>query len=365
MRRPRRWRLYPVRSAVAFIICLWFIYLFVSIESIGALQGQASFLKVVVRSSAISGANFSLRETNKTSALASSGIFSAVGSSRLSLLYNADAMIDLAAQREFNQTLCPTEPREKEHPKFVEFLEFFTRVFKEKYNNIPWWLDEGSLIGVGRAGAIVNADDDFDFFVLLPNATSPCRPGSLECTREEFNLLIHQFLLPLWEAGACIRRFTPDISKFDSERRLMYSFQIRKPNDLRDPMHCFNPRAPFAHMHFGMLNADGELETNKWVGPNSHPKDKLPLDLMLPVRRCRLGPSDAPCPFDIVGYLTLRNRGEYVRRSREGSCLLVKKKWSKARRVNQVKKVQLLHDCGYNSMIRLVKRFVDSDYDTC
>ncbi|RNF04300.1 hypothetical protein TraAM80_05214 [Trypanosoma rangeli] len=331
----------------------------------GTLQREVSSSDSVVRRSCSFNDKFPLRERNTTRVVASSGIFSHVGASRVLLIDDANAMVDLTMQRVFNKTLCPVEPMEKDHPKFVEFLAFFAGVFKTKYNNTPWWLDEGSLIGVGRAGTIVNADDDFDFFVLLPNSTAPCRQQSLECTREEFNVFIHRFLLPLWEAGACIRRFNPNITKFDSDRRLLYTLQIRNPNHAHNPLQCFNSRAPFAHMHLGMLNADGELETNKWVGPNSHPKDKLPLNLMLPVRRCRLGASDAPCPFDIVGYLKLRNRGEYIRNSKDGTCLLVKKKWSRVRKINQVKKVQLLHDCGYNSMISLKQRFIDTNYSAC
>ncbi|RNF07466.1 uncharacterized protein Tco025E_07361 [Trypanosoma conorhini] len=354
-----------MRRVVVFVTCVSLLYLFMAVDHSGGLQEQLPPPDPVVRRSGVVEEKFPLRQGNATCAAASSGLFSRVGASRACLLADANAMVDLSVRRVFNKTLCPVEPVERDNPKFVEFLAFFTRVFKAKYNNIPWWLDEGSLIGVGRAGAIVDADDDFDFFVLLPNSTAPCRPGSLECTREEFNVAIHRFLLPLWVAGACIRRFNPDIAKFDSDRRLLYTLQLRKLNDTRDPLQCFNPRAPFAHMHLGMLNVDGELETNKWVGPNSHPKDKLPLNLILPVRRCRLGAGDAPCPFDIVGYLTLRNRGEYVRNSKDGVCLLVKKKWNRVRKIDQVKKVQLLHDCGYNSMISLKQRFIESDYGTC
>ncbi|KEG07389.1 hypothetical protein DQ04_09951020 [Trypanosoma grayi] len=292
-------------------------------------------------------------------------VFSAVGAARVRLLQRPDVMVDLRAAREYDTSLCPVEPAGREQPQLLEFLRFFTRVFRETYNNLPWWMDEGSLIGIGRAGAVSNADDDFDFFVLLPNTTSPCRPGSLECTPAEFNALIHRFLLPLWKAGACIHWFHPDPSKYDAKMRLMYSLQLHRRDDLKNPLDCFDRKAPLAHMHLGMLNADGELETNKWVGPRSHPRDKLPLNVILPVQRCRMGTSDAPCPNDIVSYLKMRNEEEYVRRSSEGRCLLVKKRWSIERKQNQVKSVRLLHDCGYNSMIQLVKPLIDSGYATC
>ncbi|ORC91731.1 uncharacterized protein TM35_000053270 [Trypanosoma theileri] len=298
-------------------------------------------------------------------AAASTGLFTPVGIPRVCRMEEPGVMVDLTVPREYNRSQCPVEPAERDDPRLLKFLEFFTRIFKEKFNNLPWWMDEGSLIGVSRAGSIRNADDDFDFFVLLPNSTSPCRPNSLECTREEFNTMIHRFLMPFWEAGACIHWYNPDITKFDADLRLIYAFQLHRHDNSPDRLDCFDTNAPVAHMHLGMLNANGELETNKWVGPRSHPKDKLPLSILLPVCRCRMGLKDAPCPNDIIGFLTLRNRGEYVRRSREGKCLLVKKQWSLEKKMNQVQKVKLLHDCGYASMIQLADSFVESGYRTC
>ncbi|KAH9586547.1 hypothetical protein LSM04_008859 [Trypanosoma melophagium] len=86
---------------------------------------------------------------------------------------------------------------------------------------------------------------------------------------------------------------------------------------------------------------------------------------MLPVRRCRMGLKDAPCPNKIIEFLTIRNRGEYVQRSAVGKCLLIKNQWPLKKIMSQVQKVKLLHNCGYASMIELADKLVETGYRKC
>lgn len=254
---------------------------------------------------------------------------------------------------------------EKESNTNQAFMKEFGRIFKHLLGNLPWHLDEGGLIGSCRAGSMINADDDFDFFVLLPNQHAPCRPDSLTCEPEEWERVIHKFLMVFWNEGMCINKFHPDPAKFRSRGRLMYSLQLNRPNDV-PPEQCFIEQKAFAHMHLGILNSEGKLQTNIWKTKGStHKIDTLPLDIMFPVTRCRAGPIDAPCPHNITGYLTVRNGGEYRRYSSDGSCLLVRTKWNRERKIAQVKRTRDLSACGYNSIVDLADAFVASDYKNC
>ena len=282
----------------------------------------------------------------------------------MELLNRADNMVDLTTPRVFDKSKCPVEPSENELPSNIQFLDFFTKVFREKFDNLPWMLDEGGLIGASRAGAMKNADDDFDFFLILPNNHAPCRPDSLTCTEEEFHHYIHKFLMVFWDLGLCINKFNPDKKKFKSKMRLMYSLQLNRPAGV-DPEHCFIEEKPFAHMHLGMFTEEGLLQTNIWAVHTTHARDKLPLNVLLPTSRCRIGLRDAPCPNNITEYLTIRNRGEYRKRAADGVCLLVKNRWKPAVKKAQVEKTLLLERCGYNSIVDLVAPFVASDYKTC
>jgi hypothetical protein len=282
-------------------------------------------------------------------------------STAVTFLKRADLMIDLSDDHLVQNCDWP----EKESGSNVKFMKEFGRIFREKFNNLPWFLDEGGLIGSGRAGAMANADDDFDFFAILPNQSAPCRPGTPQCTLEEFEPYIHRFLLVFWNEGMCINKFHPDPKKFKSKGRLMYSFQLNRPANV-DPLQCFHEKTPFAHMHLGMLGTDGLLHTNIWVPKEStHSRDSLPLNIMLPVTRCRAGPVDAPCPQNITGFLSIRNEGEYRKRSSDGSCLLVRSKWGLERKKQQVDKVRKLHQCGYNTMVDLADAFVASGFKDC
>lgn len=279
----------------------------------------------------------------------------------MNLLNSRDTMVDLSTP----MTLTCSDPiTEKDSTSNFEFLKFFSRVFKEKFDNLPWWLDEGGLIGASRAGAMTNADDDFDFMMILPNQHAPCRPDSLTCTADEFQVYIHKFLMVFWNEGLCINKFHPDPRKFKSKGRLMYSFQLNRPDGV-DPEQCFHEGKPFAHMHLGIFTDDGLLETNVWAKHTTHPIDRIPLGVVLPVRRCRVGHMDAPCPYNVTEFLTIRNRGEYRKQSSDGSCLLVKQKWGAKRKRDQVMKTLKLHECGYNSMIDLVQPFVASNFTAC
>ena len=124
--------------------------------------------------------------------------------------------------------------------------------------------------------------------------------------------------------------------------------------------------APFAHLHMGILQPmTGLLKTNVWAVGTTHPMDELDLRDILPVARCRAGPVDAPCPRHITRYLTVRNRGEYRKKSSDGSCLLVKQKWGLLRKKGAVQTVRRLDACGYNSMVDLADEFEKSGFASC
>ena len=53
----------------------------------------------------------------------------------------------------------------------MKYVQKFQKIFARM--KAHWWLDEGGLIGAARAGGMTNADDDFDFFALLPNQVWP------------------------------------------------------------------------------------------------------------------------------------------------------------------------------------------------
>lgn len=275
------------------------------------------------------------------------------------------------------QKKCP-QWLEKDSPSNVQFAVEFSRILRDKFppekggaldgSGLHWFLDEGGLIGSSRAGSLRNADDDFDFFLLLPHLHQPCREGSLTCTPEEFNKFIHGFLMVFHDEGMCINKFSPDPKRFKSNGRLMYSFQLNRggSSSTADAENCFQEKKPFAHMHLGIFNEEGQVCTNVWIPAHStHAKDKLRLQDMLPVARCRAGPIDVPCPQNITGFLTVRNGGEYRKRSADGSCLIVKKKWGTARKKNAAKVLKALDDCGYNSIVDLLPAFESSDYTNC
>lgn len=272
-----------------------------------------------------------------------------------------------------SKTKCK-EWQVKDSSSNVQFAIIFAKLLREKFppekggaldgSGLHWFLDEGGLIGSSRAGALRNADDDFDFFLLLPNLHAPCKPTSLTCDLEEFNNYIHKFLMVFHDEGMCINKFSPDSKRFKSRGRLMYSFQLNRGN--ADPEKCFQEKKPFAHMHLGIFNEQGQVCTNIWIPPHStHTKDKLDLDVMLPVSKCRAGSAEVPCPQNITGFLTERNRGEYRRRSADGSCLIVKKKWGAARKKSVAKTLRALDQCGYNSIIDLLPAFEQSGYTNC
>lgn len=279
----------------------------------------------------------------------------------MELLNNKNNMINLAEKW---KPACSSPPHEKESESNYEFLQVFGDMLRDNFNNLPWWLDEGGLIGSARAGAMTNADDDFDFFVVLPNQHAPCRLDSLTCSSEEYELFIHKFLMVFWNAGMCINKFHPDRQRFRSKGRLMYSFQLRRPQDV-DPERCFREDRPFAHMHLGIFNELGNLQTNIWAKHTTHPIDSIPLDVVLPVKRCRSGTRDAPCPNNVTQYLTIRNRGEYRKKSSDGSCLLVKQRWGRKRKIEQVKKTEKLRECGYSGLFELIEPYVASNYTAC
>lgn len=283
----------------------------------------------------------------------------------LSLLNRPDSMLDLRIPHTFDSSKCTGVATLKDSTSTYEFLKFFGDIFREKFDNLPWWLDEGGLIGSSRAGALTNADDDFDFFAILPRQHAPCRADSLNCTIEEYQVYIHKFLMVFWNAGACINKFHPDLKRFQSRGRLMYSFQLNRREG--PPEYCFDEGKPFAHMHLGMFTSDGALETNIWARHTTHPIDRLPLEVMLPVSRCRAGKMDAPCPRNVTEYLTIRNRGEYRKKASDsdGNCLLVKKRWKLARKQEQIRRTKELHSCGYNTLIDLVAPFEESNYANC
>jgi hypothetical protein len=279
----------------------------------------------------------------------------------MTLLNRKDSMINLSEKKRLT---CDPPPMEKESSSNYEFLQVFGDMLREKFENLPWWLDEGGLIGSSRAGAMTNADDDFDFFMLLPNQHAPCNSNSLTCSPEEFEAYIFSFLMVFWNAGMCINKFYPDSKRFRSRGRLMYSFQLHRRNDV-DPEHCFREDKPFAHMHLGIFNEKGQIQTNIWAKHTTHPIDSIPLEVVLPVKRCRVGTQDAPCPNNVTEYLTIRNRGEYRKKSSDGSCLLVKQRWGRNRKIEQVKKTERLRDCGYNGLFELIEPYKLSNFSTC
>lgn len=280
----------------------------------------------------------------------------------MDLLNREDSMVDL--EDDATNKACVPPIDEKESSTNTAFLKEFTRIFKYNFSNLPWMLDEGGLIGSSRVGSMANADDDFDFLALLPNQHAPCSPDSLTCTPEQFNDFIHDFLMVFWNAGMCINKFHPNRAKFVSRMRLMYSFQLGRRADV-PPEQCFIQGKPFAHMHLGIFNDKGLFQTNIWAKGTTHPMDELDLSLLLPVRRCRSGMFDAPCPNNITGFLTVRNRGEYRKKSSDGSCLLVRAKWGIARKKMAVEKVRRLQQCGYNSIVDLADDFERSGYKSC
>jgi hypothetical protein len=299
-------------------------------------------------------------------------------------LYNTAPMInvndqrvggDAAAVAPHNASACRALQDEKESTSNEKFAMAFGKIFRERFppaaggapdgSGLHWMLDEGGLIGASRAGAMRNADDDFDFFALLPNQHAPCRAGSLTCTEPEYHAFIHKFLMTFWDAGWCINKFHPDPAKFKARRRLMYSLQLNRDARNPNPLTCFSEQKPFAHMHLAMFNDKGLLKTNIWAHGTTHPMDELPLSVLLPVQRCRAGAVDAPCPHRIVDFLTLRNRGEYRKYSSDGSCLLVRSKWGMARKVKAVQRTRDLAACGYATMVSLADDLVGSGYKRC
>lgn len=268
---------------------------------------------------------------------------------------------------------CP-EWLEKDSASNIQFAVVFSKLLREKFppekggaldgSGLHWFLDEGGLIGSSRAGSLRNADDDFDFFLLLPNLHMPCRADSLTCTPDEFNSYIHKFLMVFHNEGMCINKFSPDPKRFKSKGRLMYSFQLNR--GAADPEACFQEKKPFAHMHLGIFDEQGKVCTNVWIPAHStHSKDKLDLDVMLPVTRCRAGAVEVPCPQNITGFLTERNQGEYRKRSSDGSCLVVKKKWGLPRKKQAASTLRALDACGYNSIIDLLPEFERTGYKDC
>eukprot|EP01060_Flectonema_neradi_P002555 TRINITY_DN11610_c0_g1_i1.p1 TRINITY_DN11610_c0_g1~~TRINITY_DN11610_c0_g1_i1.p1 ORF type:complete len:380 (+),score=37.36 TRINITY_DN11610_c0_g1_i1:114-1253(+) len=266
---------------------------------------------------------------------------------------------------------CPHSFTDSDHNQ--KWTDKLTRFFYE--NNIHWWLDEGGLIGSSRAGGMSNADDDYDFFALLPNQRNPCRPDTPSCTKEEFNSMIHAFLLKLWNFGFCINNFDPDPTKFDSKSKLMYSLmmnqnRIYQPGAKTPGARCFehgkSPR--FAHMHLALLTEDGKLATNLWaplLKNGGHAHDFIPLSVVLPTTRCRVGPVEAPCPQNVVKFLKIRNEGEYAKTSSQGNCLIVRRKWSIEKKEKIIELTRNLHECGYNSMYELIEPAIKSNYMNC
>ncbi|CUI15005.1 unnamed protein product [Bodo saltans] len=86
----------------------------------------------------------------------------------ITLLNRQDSMINLSHRVQLS---CDSPPNEKESSSNYEFLQVFGDMLREKFDNLPWWLDEGGLIGSSRAGAMTNADDDFDFFIQSRSET--------------------------------------------------------------------------------------------------------------------------------------------------------------------------------------------------
>ncbi|KAJ9461775.1 hypothetical protein DIPPA_08605 [Diplonema papillatum] len=255
-------------------------------------------------------------------------------------------------------------------PTNERYQTLLTRLFAE--HRVTWWADEGGLIGASRGGAYRSADDDFDFFAVMPGqleGTSPCmRTPPDACEKAAWDREMHAFLLLLWNAGLCINNFDPDLSKFDSQRRLMWSImldrsKVRQPHATIPGKRCYDHKGGFAHMHLGIISPERELHTNVWS--KGHPRDKLPLSLILPVTPCKAGNGIVPCPNDVVGYLMARNNREYATSKSEGSCLLIRKKWGVDKKKEAVASVEKLNSCGCNSLHPLVSSLVASNYETC
>ena len=146
--------------------------------------------------------------------------------------------------------------------------------------------------------------------------------------------------------------------------------KIYQPNAATPGARCFeHGKTPhFAHMHLGMLTEDGKLATNKWAkGKNEggHPQDKMPVEVVLPVTRCRTGRVEAPCPHNVSQFLKLRNEGEYAKTSSQGNCLIIRKKWGDDKKNQIIQLTRNLHECGYNSMYDLIEPAIASNYMTC
>ena len=295
-----------------------------------------------------------------------------IAADALALMNAPDAAIDL--KRTHRVAKDPSKCDETalatitDEPAFERYADLFSDIFENEFgSSIPWFLDEGGLIGVSRSGTLRNADDDFDFFALLPNQTAPCQPNTTTCTNEEYHAYIHKFLMVFWNRGLCINKFHPDPAKFKSNMRLMYSIQHDRDTSV-PPERCYKEHKPFAHMHLGIMmedSATGEIETNIWARHTTHPIDKIPMHLVLPTTRCKVGRTEAPCPRDIVGFLKHRNRGEYFKKSADGSCLLIRNRWSKKNRIKAAQAVANLDACGYNTMVSLLPALIASDYTSC
>eukprot|EP01062_Namystynia_karyoxenos_P006389 TRINITY_DN12236_c0_g1_i1.p2 TRINITY_DN12236_c0_g1~~TRINITY_DN12236_c0_g1_i1.p2 ORF type:complete len:426 (+),score=134.26 TRINITY_DN12236_c0_g1_i1:98-1279(+) len=262
----------------------------------------------------------------------------------------------------------------------LKYLGFFEDIFARMRTD--WWLDEGGLIGASRAGAMASADDDFDFFALLPEQSAALRGAAAadvhpcarlpDCGQGRFDAVLHSFLLVLWNAGMCVNHFDPDPSKFVSKRRLMWSLmfdrnRLRQPHAATPGARCFDHKGRFAHMHLGVLSQDLDaVLTNHWIPPASkHRKDALPLADIVPTARCRVGPRAAPCPRDPVAYLRRRNGGEYVRSRKDGSCLLIRRKWPPERRRQAAATARALGRCGYASLAPLADPLERSGFESC
>ena len=244
--------------------------------------------------------------------------------------------------------------------------------------NLSWWLDEGGLIGVTRGGALRSADDDFDFFAMLPGQETkttrcfrhaPQSPLLQPCTQKEFDKEMHSFLLKFWEAGLCVNNFDPDFEKFEAKGRLMWSLmgdrkKVRQPNQRNPGKRCYDHKGLFAHMHLGLLSEDGDkVMTNVWS--HHHPRDALPLHILLPTRECMGGNQVVPCPANPVAYLSQRNNREYTHSKSDGSCLLIRKKWGRERREATAAGVEVLHKCGCASLYPLLEKLRQSNYQSC
>eukprot|EP00755_Sulcionema_specki_P016740 Sspe_Gene.62747::Locus_35446_Transcript_1_1_Confidence_1.000_Length_1173::g.62747::m.62747 len=270
------------------------------------------------------------------------------------------APLDLSVTTRCNHTFTDSKTNEKYAAALKTILSGL---------RVHWWLDEGGLIGAARGGAMRNADDDFDFFATLPNQTATAAFHDSATPHRDFEKEMHRFLLAFWNAGMCVNHFDPVFERFESKRRLMWSLMfnnkaVRQPQATIPGQRCFDHKGSFAHMHLGLLTKDGKaLHTNVWS--KGHPSDLLPLDLILPVRKCRAGNQDVPCPRKVVDYLMLRNNREYARSKSDGNCLLIRKKWNMERRKAMAETVKALDACGFASLAPLIPKLEKSGYTTC